>query len=245
MVYGRQPKLPLDICLPSETEPIELDHEAYVKELKERLALMFNCVKQNTETTIDKTKIAYDRKVRCSSYVIGDKVWLLNSEKKKGSSPKLAKAWKGPYVVIDKIGPVNYKIKMPNAKKRTIVHVNRLKKCFSRTTENDQHEIVRSQNVDATQVDTPSDANPFTNTPQSALEPSEPVNTCVRHDADATAQVVELEQPRERPHEDEVSKAASIVKAKRGRPRKDKAPTVVIQRGTATRIQPERKVKRN
>jgi hypothetical protein len=254
MVYGRQPKLPLDICLPSEVEPIELDHEAYVKELKERLELMFNYVKQNTEVKIEKAKIAYDRKVRCSSYQIGDKVWLLNCEKKKGTSPKLAKAWKGPYVIIDKIGPVNYKIKMPNGTKRSIVHINRLKKCFMATNVSEGSELPASQNDDFTQVVSHNAESPILRNPPSACAQSMQTDTANRLDAISNDQAQHQDESIVRPHDSSVSKAEAGPKAKRGRPKKSTATViktkvknqnVPAKQTTPARIQPSRKVKRN
>ncbi|CAF1106078.1 unnamed protein product, partial [Brachionus calyciflorus] len=53
-----------------------------------------------------------------------------NSERKKGKNPKLAKLWKGPFEIIEILGPVNYKLKAINGKKGIVVHRNRLKRCF-------------------------------------------------------------------------------------------------------------------
>jgi hypothetical protein len=100
------------------------------------------------------------------------------------------------------------------------LELNTFKQVLDLLDVHDQHETVHSQNVDATEEDAANDATHLTNTPQAALEPSEPVDTFVRHDADATAQVIELEQSGERPHEAEVLRARSTVRAKRGRPRK-------------------------
>ncbi|CAF0886734.1 unnamed protein product [Brachionus calyciflorus] len=82
------------------------------------------------EIKVVKTKFLYDRKVRGADFSLKEKVWLINSERKKRKNPKLAKIWKGPFEIIEILGPVNYKIKALNGKKRIVVHRNRLKKCF-------------------------------------------------------------------------------------------------------------------
>jgi hypothetical protein len=40
----------------------------------------------------------------------GDVVWLHNSQRKKGISPKLSRPWQGPYTVIKKINNLVYRI---------------------------------------------------------------------------------------------------------------------------------------
>ncbi|CAF1015875.1 unnamed protein product [Brachionus calyciflorus] len=94
MVYGRQPKLPIDLFYESCSDPLELDW------------------------------------AEGADFSLKDKGWLINSERKKGKNPKLAKLWKGPFEIIEILGPVNYKIKALNGKKRIVVHRNRLKRCF-------------------------------------------------------------------------------------------------------------------
>jgi len=81
-------------------------------------------------------KFYHDRQVHKASYEIGDRVWLLNSVNKVGLSKKLRSRWKGPYVVQTVLNSLNYKIKLDGSRGRSsVVHVNRLKQCFSRLPE--------------------------------------------------------------------------------------------------------------
>ena len=59
-------------------------------------------------------------------------VWLRNTVVKAGSSKKFRFRWTGPFTVTSKTSEVNYRIK-PDlmGQKLQIVHVNRLKKCFT------------------------------------------------------------------------------------------------------------------
>jgi len=125
MVYGRQPKLPIDLFYENCSDPLELDWAEYVKQMKDRLKQIFETVRKDTEIKVDKTKILYDRNVRGADFSLKDKVWLINSERKKGKNPKLAKLWKGPFEIIEILGPVNYKIKAINGKKRIVEIVKR------------------------------------------------------------------------------------------------------------------------
>ena len=63
---------------------------------------------------------------------------MLNVPKvKQGLSKKLAPKWEGPFLVIEKVGPVNYKIKKVNQQKAKIklVHHNSLKRFFGKLVE--------------------------------------------------------------------------------------------------------------
>jgi hypothetical protein len=59
---------------------------------------------------------------------------LSNEATKVGVNKKLMKRWKGPYIIHDLIGEVNYIIKPVDKKgRKTTVHRNRLKRCYLRT----------------------------------------------------------------------------------------------------------------
>ncbi|RNA11762.1 krab-a domain-containing, partial [Brachionus plicatilis] len=92
-------------------------------------------------------KINYDRNVKLMNYNIGDKVWLLNSEIKKGKNPKLSKSWKGHYEVLAKITELTYKIKQINGKKKLIVNINRIKKCFLLAVQQEEISLSQEQNI--------------------------------------------------------------------------------------------------
>ncbi|CAF0834310.1 unnamed protein product [Brachionus calyciflorus] len=65
-------------------------------------------------------------------FMMEDMVMLNQPQMKKGLSKKLSPKWDGPYIIQDKLGPENYKIKkynQPNSNSKS-VHHNRLKRFF-------------------------------------------------------------------------------------------------------------------
>ena len=42
----------------------------------------------------------------------GDRVWHFVPAIKKGQAKKIASLWRGPYTIIDKVGPVNYHVQL-------------------------------------------------------------------------------------------------------------------------------------
>ncbi|RNA43916.1 Gap-Pol poly [Brachionus plicatilis] len=108
----------------------------YVKELKEHLRAVYKVVETNRDCKVEKSKIYYDRNIKPMEYQVGELVMLNKPSVKTGQSKKLVPKWEGPYCILEKIGPVNYKIKKYQQKnsKIILIHHNRLKKFFGSTS---------------------------------------------------------------------------------------------------------------
>ena len=68
-------------------------------------------------------------RIVASSFGSGDLVWLHNPQRKKGISPKLRRPWEGPYVIVERLNDVVYRIQRGSRKKLKVVHRDRLWKC--------------------------------------------------------------------------------------------------------------------
>ena len=66
------------------------------------------------------------------NYNLGDAVYLYNPSRKKGVSPKLQSFWEGPYLIIEKLSDLVYKIQSAPSAKTRIIHHDRLKPCFEK-----------------------------------------------------------------------------------------------------------------
>lgn len=148
IVYGRPPKIPIDLIVQendsfggegddihSYSENQEVNF--YVKELKEKFRSVYKCVQENTNSKVEKSKLYYDRNLKPMDYKKGDLVLLNIPKIKPGLSKKLAPKWEGPFEILERVGPVNYKIKKVNHAKAKVklVHHNRLKKFFGKSNE--------------------------------------------------------------------------------------------------------------
>ena len=87
---------------------------------------MHEMVRSHLQIASDRMKKRYDTTAAEGGFQEGDKVWLHNPRRQKGYSPKLQRAWEGPYLIVKKINDVIYRIsKIPNGKPK-VVHQNRL-----------------------------------------------------------------------------------------------------------------------
>ena len=76
-------------------------------------------------------KKTYDLKLRQKTYQLGDVVYVVDSSGKIGRSKKLLSPWKGPYIIVEVLSHILYKVK--GRKTESVLHHDRLKMCNDRT----------------------------------------------------------------------------------------------------------------
>ena len=135
-MYGRKPKMPLDLIYRHPVINVPVTQDEYADQIKQSLLKAFEKVKRNREIRIRKIKLNYDRNVVAAKFKPGDLVWVHNDVIKKGQCKKFTYSWSRPYVVEQELNKVNYKIRPIKSKsKRLIVHINRLKRHYGKYDE--------------------------------------------------------------------------------------------------------------
>lgn len=127
VMTGREVLLPLDIMVgvPEETQKKHLP--VYVEELKARLHDCFAEVRRHLGKFAERQKRYYDLRSHGEQHQKGDLVYLKETTRKKGVSPKLAPKWKGPFVIAGRFGTV-YEVMLSPTTTR-VYHFDLLKKC--------------------------------------------------------------------------------------------------------------------
>uniref|UniRef100_A0A8C5LXY9 Gypsy retrotransposon integrase-like protein 1 n=1 Tax=Leptobrachium leishanense TaxID=445787 RepID=A0A8C5LXY9_9ANUR len=126
LLYGRHPRGLLDILRETweeqgvtGTNPIQ-----YVVGIRERMARVIPLVRQHMERAQETQSHIYNQKATARQFSQGDRVMILVPT----AESKLLAHWQGPYEVLEQTGPVNYRIRQPDRrKKEQIYHVNLLK----------------------------------------------------------------------------------------------------------------------
>jgi hypothetical protein len=90
-------------------------------------------IKQNLKVAQNRQKSYADQKRTTREFKIGDHVNLRvrpkKSSLKMGASTKLAPQYRGPFEVLDRVGPVAYRLALPpTVKEHNVFHVSLLKK---------------------------------------------------------------------------------------------------------------------
>ena len=160
LMFGREIRLPADVMFGSTPDQPKDTHE-YVKELRKNLEEAHELAREHLKTAQKRQKRYHDARGTGNGFGIGDRVWLFNSATKKGESRKLQSPWLGPFVILDKLSDVNYKIGAENGLgRKQIVHYNRLKFCKTQKIKNDL-EQVHGQIDHADDEDDDSDKNSY------------------------------------------------------------------------------------
>jgi hypothetical protein len=143
VVYGRFPKLPIDLMFPeAKTHNVVLEPEDYVENLIKQLNQAYEVVRKTGELRVEKQRFYHDRSIRGIKYKIGDRVMLHQGEKKKQKSNKLMERWRGPYTVVgikeqndeSNNKTATYVLQPDNNGKIKEAHFNRLKLTGARVT---------------------------------------------------------------------------------------------------------------
>ena len=77
------------------------------KIFKTRINTAHDLARRNLQKAQLQNKFYYDRSSKESTFKKGDKVCVHNKERKKGLSPKLQKQWRGLFIILEKLSPVN------------------------------------------------------------------------------------------------------------------------------------------
>lgn len=98
----------------------------------------------------------YDRNARNGSFEVGDKVLVLLPS----STKTLLAHWKGPFPVVEKVSPVDYKVRHDNGVTK-VYHVNMLKRWFERNEEQNEQVMAAVCIADHLEEDNEEIGNPL------------------------------------------------------------------------------------
>ncbi|MDY6929837.1 MAG: RNase H-like domain-containing protein [Pseudomonadota bacterium] len=132
MMLGRLVRLPIDVMvgLPPEAHYQEMCATEYAQELSDSMSAAHEVVTQHVESYYAYQKKQYDRQVKAETYQVGDAVWLREFPRRKGVSQSLMRNFSGPWMVVQKLSQVNFKIQRKNGARTQVVHSDRLKRYF-------------------------------------------------------------------------------------------------------------------
>ena len=127
LMFGRELRVPLDLLIGRPQEELaDRGYPEYVEKLRESVETVHNFARVHQQEGSLRMKRRYDMRIVASTFGSGDLVWLHNPQRKKGISPKLRRIWEGPYVVVERLNDVVYRIQRGPRAKPKVVHRDRL-----------------------------------------------------------------------------------------------------------------------
>jgi hypothetical protein len=145
MMLGREIGLPAKLMFGGPGNTGQPEGDQYVGELQTAIEGAHRVARETLKQSQKRMKRDYDVKVRVRELKLGDLVYQLDTATVKEKTRKLSPSWKGPGVVIEKLTPYLYKIKL----KRVIITANHdmLKLCQDREVPEWAQDIPRRRGV--------------------------------------------------------------------------------------------------
>jgi len=109
-----------------------VDQVNRLENLKSSLKKAYKEVRLNNQKAHQKNKAYYDKKAKERKFEVNDKVYLFCPARKPGRCHKFRSFWQGPFIAVQKLSDLNYKI-VNRKGKEFVVHINCLKKLYDQT----------------------------------------------------------------------------------------------------------------
>ena len=101
LLYGRDPRLPTEQALsPIKTKEV-MDLKEYGAALASKMSGAWEMARKSITKAQRRQKSHYDKKSKPSTFVVGERVFLLKPAEKTGATRKLARPYHGPYRVTE------------------------------------------------------------------------------------------------------------------------------------------------
>ena len=100
LLYGRDPRLPTEVCLDVSPSRQEMDLDSYKTEVATHMADAWRIARNNVKDAQRKQKRQYDKRTRPVKYAVGDRVFVLMPGARNTKAYKFARPFHGPYRVM-------------------------------------------------------------------------------------------------------------------------------------------------
>lgn len=152
LYLNREINLPVDIVLGRSR--VSEEPETYVdyviqqeNQMLRSFELARKCMKKQAETRMAR----YNMRVKAQEFKVNDLVYYHYLRHKRGQNRKWHSPYIGPFRVIERLGPILYRIQKTNRSQRKIVYVDALKHCHNGGNEQKAlEEAVELENGDLT-----------------------------------------------------------------------------------------------
>ena len=123
LMLNRETNLPVDLLCGSPPETPECPVE-YVEWVRQAMQHAFTFVRKNLQASTERHKTLYNQRSGSPSFNAGESVWRFYPPI---ARKKFGKKWDGPYLVVQKVNDLCYRIQKSSQSPSLVVHVDHLK----------------------------------------------------------------------------------------------------------------------
>lgn len=126
LVFGRNLRLPDSLFRTDSPDEKTTATAPYTLELRASLEEIHDLARNRVRLKMKQQKETYDRRAKAPRFTVGDWVWVHDPNRKKGRCTKLMPQWTGPWVIVQKVNDVLFRVKLGGKKK--LLHADRMVK---------------------------------------------------------------------------------------------------------------------
>ena len=127
LMLGRELRTPALLAMGQPPDVVDVEGgPEYARRLQGRLEVAHSYARGSQGEASGRQRRFYDLSTKGRHFEVGEQVWVYNPKRKKGRCPKLDSHWEGPCVVLERVGPVTYRVQVVNRRKRLVLHRDRL-----------------------------------------------------------------------------------------------------------------------
>lgn len=115
LLFGRQPQYLLDVARKA-WEQSPTPHRSvieHVQQMRNRIDRVMPLVREHLAEAQHAQQRLYDRPAQPRKFQVGDWLLVLTSS----VTSKFLASWKGPYTIVEKVKPVNYRVRQPGRRR--------------------------------------------------------------------------------------------------------------------------------
>jgi len=127
LMLGREVHAPVDIVYSCQQNQSPANYDDYAEELEDRLKRAYSFVRNHLKRAAERNKRYYDLRVRPQRYKVGDWVYCYQSRRVQGRQDKWCRKFRGPFLVVRVLGPVNLLLQRSKKAKPFCVHIDKVK----------------------------------------------------------------------------------------------------------------------
>ena len=131
LMLGREVLQPIDLMIqPDVAEQNRCTPGTYAARHREAMGIAHRIARQNLQQSQRRQRRDYDLRLEEKKYSVGDAMYRFNKSILLGQCKKLQPVWSGPWIVMEVISSVLYRIS--NRKRSLVTHHDSLKMCNDR-----------------------------------------------------------------------------------------------------------------
>ena len=130
LMLGREVMQPIDLMFHANDRQATHPPRSYIERHCEAMRTAHQIARENLQQSQKRQKRDYDMKTEQNTYSVGDAVYKFNKAMTVGQCRKLQPVWLGPWIVVEVISSVLYRI--TNRKRSMVTHHDSLKLCGDR-----------------------------------------------------------------------------------------------------------------